>query len=93
MAEVKILLAEDQEGDLKKYIYELTLEAIQQAKKDMNLDRDIVNRREIEAWLDVSPQFMDHLMTEGLPYTLIGSKKYFFSKQEVRKFIINFNKK
>ncbi|MHC5374520.1 hypothetical protein ACYSNU_12050 [Enterococcus sp. LJL120] len=93
MAEVKIVLADEQENDLKKYFYELALETLQQAKKDVGLDRDIVNRGEIQDWLGVSPQFLDFLMTEGLPYTLIGSKKYFFSKQETRKWIINFNKK
>lgn len=33
MAELKVMLADDQEGDLKKYIYDITLEAIQQARK------------------------------------------------------------
>ena len=66
---------------------------MQQAKKDLGLDRDLVNRSEIQQWLDISPQFLDELMSLGLPYTLIGTKKYFFSKQEVRKFIIDFKRK
>ena len=93
MAEVKILLADDQEEDLKKHIYQITVDMLQQAKKDFNLDRDLVNRSEIQKWLDVSPQFLEELMALGLPYTLIGTKKYFFSKQEVRNWIISFNKK
>lgn len=93
MSEFKVILAEEQEKELKKYFYEIAIESLQQAKKDLSLDRDIVNRKQIEEWLDVSPQFLDELMIQGLPYTLIGTKKYFFSKQECRKFLINYNKK
>ena len=93
MAEIRVRLADEQEQDLKKYFYEVALDTLQQAKKDLGLDRDLVNRSEIQKWLDISPQFLDELMSLGLPYTLIGTKKYFFSKQEVRKFIIDFKRK
>ncbi len=93
MAEIRVKLADEQEQDLKKYFYEIALDTLQQAKKDLGLDRDLVNRSEIQKWLDISPQFLDELMSLGLPYTLIGTKKYFFSKQEVRKFIIDFKRK
>lgn len=93
MAEIRVKLADEQEQDLKKYFYEIALDTLQQAKKDLGLDRDLVNRSEIQKWLDISPQFLDELMGLGMPYTLIGTKKYFFSKQEVRKFIIDFKRK
>ncbi|MDT2758501.1 hypothetical protein [Enterococcus xiangfangensis] len=93
MAEIRVRLVDEQEQDLKKYFYEIALDTLQQAKKDLGLDRDLVNRSEIQQWLDISPQFLDELMSLGLPYTLIGTKKYFFSKQEVRKFIIDFKRK
>lgn len=93
MAEIRVKLADEQEQDLKKYFYEISLDTLQQAKKDLALDRDLVNRSEIQQWLDVSPQFLEEMMANGLPYTLIGTKKYFFSKQEVRKFIIEFKRK
>lgn len=92
MAEIRVKLADEQERDLKKYFYEIALDTLQQAKRDLGLDRDLVNRSEIQKWLDISPQFLDELISMGLPYTLIGTKKYFFSKQEVRKFIIEFKK-
>lgn len=92
MAEIKVKLADEQERDLKKYFYEIALDTLQQAKKDLGLDRDLVNRSEIQKWLDISPQFLDELISLGMPYTLIGTKKYFFSKQEVRKFIIDFKR-
>jgi uncharacterized ferredoxin-like protein len=93
MAELRVTLAEEQESDLKKYFYEIALESLQQAKKDLGLDRDLVNRSGIQEWLDISPQFLDELIALGMPYTLVGTKKYFFSKQECRKFLIEFNKK
>ena len=93
MAEIRVKLADEQEQDLKKYFYEIALDTLQQAKKDLGLDRDLVNRSEIQKWLDISPQFLDELMGLGMPYTLIGTKKNFFSKQEVRKLIIDFKRK
>ena len=86
MAEIRVRLADEQEQDLKKYFYEVALDTLQQAKKDLGLDRDLVNRSEIQQWLDISPQFLDELMSLGLPYIFILTKKYFFIKH----FVINF---
>lgn len=93
MADLKVTLAEEQENDLKRYFYEIALESLQLAKRDLSLDRDLVNRKGMQQWLDISPQFLDELISLGMPYTLIGTKKYFFSKQECRKFLIDYNKK
>ncbi|WP_312730037.1 hypothetical protein [Enterococcus sp.] len=93
MVDLKVTLAEEQENDLKRYFYEIALESFQLAKRDLGLDRDLVNRKGMQQWLDISPQFLDELISLGMPYTLIGTKKYFFSKQECRKFLIDYNKK
>lgn len=93
MADLKVTLAEEQENDLKRYFYEIALESLQLAKRDLSLDRDLVNRKGMQQWLDISPQFLDELIALGMPYTLIGTKKYFFSKQECRKFLIEYKKK
>lgn len=90
---LRVGLAEEDERNLKKYIYEITLETVNQVRSDAGLDRDLVNKTGIIEFLECSPQFLDELMVQGLPYTLIGSKKYYFSKQEVRKWIIEYNKK
>ena len=90
---LRVALAEEDERDLKKYIYEITLDTVNQVRTDAGLDRDLVNKTEIADFLECSPQFLDELMSQGLPYTLFGSKKYYFSKQEVRKWVIEYNKK
>lgn len=90
---LKVTLAEEDERDLKKYIYEITLETVNQVRNDAGLDKDLVNKSGIIDFLECSPQFLDELMIQGMPYTLIGSKKYYFSKQEVRKWIIEYKKK
>lgn len=90
--DLKVMLAEEQDNALRKYFYTIAMESLQQARKDLSIDRDIVNKTEIAAWLDISAPYLDELMVAGLPYTLIGSKKYFFSKVEVRKWIIEYNK-
>lgn len=93
MSELRVTLAEEQENELKKHFYEIALESLQQAKKDLGFDHDLVNRSGIQEWLGISPQFLDELIALGMPYTLIGTKKYFFSKQECRKFLIEYKKK
>lgn len=90
---LRVVLAEEDERNLKKYIYEITLETVSKARSDAGLDKDLVNKSGIIDFLECSPQFLDELMVQGLPYTLIGSKKYYFSKQEVRKWIIEYKKK
>lgn len=90
---LRVALAEDDERDLKKYIYEITLATVNQARNDAGLDKDLVNKGEIMKFLDCSPQFLEDLMSDGLPYSLVGKKKYYFSKQEVRSWILNHNKK
>lgn len=93
MSVFRVSLAEDDERDLKKYIYEITLETVRQVRNDTGLDRDLVNKTEIAEFLDCSQPFLEEMMALGLPYTLMGKKKYYFSKQEVRKWVIEYNKK
>jgi len=55
MADLKVTLADEQENDLKRYFYEIALESLQLAKRDLSLDRDLVNRKGMQQWLDISP--------------------------------------
>lgn len=93
MAEVKIVLADEQEGSLKNYVYEITREAITQARKDAGIDKDLVNKKEICEFLDCSFSTLGEWMKQGLPYSVLGERTYYFSKQEVRKWILSYNKK
>lgn len=89
MAEIRVKLADEQERDLKKYFYEIALDTLQQAKRDLGLDRDLVNRSEIQKWLDISPQFLDELISMGLPYTLIGTKNISLANKKYGNLLLN----
>lgn len=93
MAEVKILLADDQESELKQYFYQLTLDTLSQAKKDLSMDRDLLNKKEMGAWLGISQVKLDELIREGMPISILGERTFFLSKQEVRNWILTHNKK
>ncbi|MGX6962386.1 hypothetical protein [Vagococcus xieshaowenii] len=92
MAELKVMLADDQEGDLKKYIYDITLEAIQQARKDSSVDKDLINKTQLCEWLDISMPKLNELIRDGLPISVVGERTFFASKQEVRKWILEHKK-
>lgn len=93
MAEVKILLADDQESEFKKYLYQLTLDVLNQARKDLHMDRDLLNKKEMASWLGISQVKLDELIREGMPISILGERTFFLSKQEVRNWILTHNKK
>lgn len=92
MAEVKIMLADDQEKELKAYLYTVAMEAITSARKDSGLDKDLMNKKECCKFLDVSNITLDEYIKLGLPYSVLGPRSFYFSKARVREWVLNFNK-
>lgn len=93
MAEVKILLADEQENDLKAYLYTIATEAIQQARDDAKLDRDFIDKKTACEWLGISYRTLQGLIEQGLPCAIIGEKNFLISKTEAKKWLLNYNKK
>jgi len=92
MAGFKVMLADDQESDLKKYIYELTLESLKQARKDLSMDRSLLNKKEMAEWLSISPITLESMIRQGMPIHVMGERTFFLDKQEVRQWIMSQNK-
>lgn len=88
----QVMLSKDQEASLKKYFYQIALDTLQDAKKDLALDRDLLNQTQICEWLGCSYQTLKEFISKGLPVYVLSEKKFYFSKREVREWIINFNK-
>lgn len=87
MSNVQVLLSEEQSTELKKYIFELTRESIEQAQKNAGLDKPFLKQKYMAEWLGISRNTLMKLEIEGLPsITLDGLKLY--SKEEVSKWIL-----
>lgn len=48
-------------------------------------EKDFLNRKEMAAWLDMSPNTLDKLVEEGLP-VYRWSRKVYFLKEDVKEF-------
>ncbi len=48
-------------------------------------EKDFLNRKEMAAWLDMSPNTLDKLVEEGLP-VYRRSRKVYFLKEDVKEF-------
>ncbi len=90
---IRLMLTKDQEDSLKKYFYEIATETLQEAKRDLAIDRDLLNKKQIAEWLDTSVETINDYMKRGLPHSILGERTYYFSKAEVRKWILQYNKK
>ncbi|UJF15010.1 DNA-binding protein [Jeotgalibaca sp. MA1X17-3] len=87
MNNLQVTLNEEQTADLKRYIFELTKESIEQAKKNAGLDKPFLKQIHMSNYLGISVNTLKKLELEGLPsITLDGLKLY--SKEEVSKWIL-----
>lgn len=72
-------------------VYNTTLEAIKQARKDSHLDSDILlNKKEAYTFLNVSAEYFEELLVLGLPRgRLLSERKEVYSKSEMRAWLLN----
>lgn len=87
MSTIKVILADEQELDLKNYLYSLVVEAIEKARNDSSLDRMVVNQKEIAEHLGVSPTTIQQYEKHGLPFGSIGKRK-FYNKQQCSEWVV-----
>ena len=83
----QVMLDEQQSNELKKYIFEITREAVEKATKDIGANKDFLNQREMADWIGVSVNTLKAYVREGLPIIILGGRN-FYSKCEVSKFLL-----
>lgn len=87
MSTIKVILADEQELDLKNYLYSLVVGEITKVRNDTSLNRLVVNQKEIAEHLGVSPTTIQQYEKHGLPFGSIGKRK-FYNKQECSEWIV-----
>ncbi|TYQ99142.1 hypothetical protein [Enterococcus faecium] len=87
-AGITIMLDKQQTNQLKNYVFEMTKEAIDQARIDTGLERPFLKGKEMAKYLNVSYTTFLKFKRMGLPVILL-EKMELFSKEECKKWILS----
>ena len=88
--EIAHTLSETQLKEISKKVYITTLEAIQQARADSQLDSDLLcSKAAAYEWLGVSYSYFEELLAKGMPQgRLLSNRKQCFSKSAITKWLL-----
>lgn len=85
---IRVILDAEMEKQLKQYIYELTLNSIEQAKRSVSLDKDFLKKGKMAEWLGISFNTLSQWEIKGCPSCIIGGIQL-FSKKEVSEWVLS----
>lgn len=88
---MQVYLSEEQSNELKSYIFDITKESIEEAKKLAGLDRPFLNQKEMAEWIGISVNTLKKLESQGLPCSKVKGG-IFYSKEEVNKWLLSHQK-
>lgn len=86
---ITVMLDTEQTNELRAYVFEMTKEAIDQARIDSGLERPFLKGKEMAQYLNVSYTTFLKFKKMGLPVILL-EKMELFSKEECKKWILGY---
>lgn len=87
--EVSHTLTPEQLACISQQVYQVTLAALEDAKKAVGI-KQLLNKKEVCAFLDCSPQQLEKFISKGLTYHRIGQRTYYFDRDEILAFVKKF---
>lgn len=93
--EVSHVLTQEQLKGISDQIYMVTLDAINRARRDSEIDSDLVySKAALCRFLNnMSPNYLEELIADGLPHgRMLSERKIVFSKIAVRKWLLENDK-
>lgn len=89
---MQVQLNEEQSNSLKQYIYQITQEGIEEARRSAGLDKPFLKQKYCAEWLGISVNTLKKMESQqGLPsITIDGIVMY--SKDEVSKWLLSHQK-
>lgn len=93
--EIAHVLSPDQMADIRQQAYEATLEGIEKARRDSEIDSDLIfTKIGLRRFLNnCSDSYVDELLDKGLPKgRALSDRKQVFSKRAVRAWLLENNK-
>lgn len=88
---MQVMLNEQQTQDLKNYIFTITNESIEEAKKNAGLNTPFLKQVHLSKWLGISVNTIKEWEKKGMPSIYIDGVKL-FSKKEVSNWILQYQK-
>lgn len=91
MQNIQVTLSDEQSAELKQYIFSITKDSIEEAKRVAGLDKPFLKQNEMAKYLGISVNTLKKLERMGLKsITIDGLKLY--SKEEAAKFLLKHQK-
>ncbi|MGO2267072.1 MAG: hypothetical protein ACTH54_09530 [Vagococcus salmoninarum] len=84
---MQVLLTEEQAASLKQYVFEITKNGIDEARKSANLDKPFLKQKYCAEWLGISVNTLKTWERQGLPSIMIDGVKL-FSKKDTTKWVM-----
>lgn len=89
MAEIAVLLSEEQSKALQAYVYQLVTKSVADARRDAGMDKPFLNKKEAAAYIPVSETTLNKwIHNYGLPVHIIEGVSL-VSKKELIEFVLN----
>ena len=88
--EIAHTLSDQQLKEISEKVYLTTLEAIEKARRDVDLDNDLIaTKAGVCKFLGISPNYLEELISRGLPTgKKISDRKQYFSKKKIQEFLL-----
>lgn len=83
-----VMLTEQNANELRNFIYELVKDEVERVRSDANLDRQILNQREIAKYFGVSAFTIREWEGKGMPFVSYGVKLKFYDKNACRRWLM-----
>ncbi|MBZ1505469.1 hypothetical protein NE293_10615 [Latilactobacillus curvatus] len=85
---LEVMLSQQADNELKKQVYTIIMEAIENARRDSDLDKPFLKKGATAKWLEVDPKTITKMVAEGLPCHYTAGVQL-FNKREVEQFILD----
>lgn len=85
---LEVILTQQADTELREWVYSVIMDAIEAARRDSDLDKPFLKKGATAKWLDVDPKTITKMVADGLPCHYTAGVQ-FFSKQEVKQFILD----
>ena len=91
MTNIQVTLSDEQSASLKEFIYSITRESIEEARKATKSDRKFLKQKYAAEWLGVSVNKLKDFEDLGMPTIIIDGMK-FYSKDDMSQWILKYQK-
>ncbi|EGO7617910.1 MerR family transcriptional regulator [Enterococcus faecalis] len=86
---MQVILTPEDEAALRSFIHEVIVDEIERARRDVGLDRRVLNQTEIAKYLNVSVPTIRQYEMLGMPFGQAGTQSKSYDKEECRRWLLS----